>query len=396
MSKIIAVNCGSSSLKFQLYEMPSEKILTNGIMERIGFDDAIFKINLGEEQIKKTLPIANHDVAVKLLLDSLKEYGIVESIDEIDAAGHRIVQGGSAFKDSALVDDEVVKKVEEYGELAPLHNPVALKGYQAFKTACPNMKHVFVFDTAFHQTMPATSYMYPVPYEWYEDYAVRKYGAHGTSHKYVSQRCYEMMGMNPEDGNVITLHLGSGASIAAIKNGKCFNTSMGFTPLAGIMMGTRSGDIDPAIMPYMMRKLNCSAEEIENILNKKSGLLGVSCYSSDGRDINDAIAAGNEKAKLALDLFIERIVEVVGSYYVQMGSVDAIVFTAGIGENDPELRETIMNRLQSTLGTVCDVERNKVRGDERLISTADSKCKAYLIPTNEEVMIARDAYRLVK
>lgn len=396
MSKIIAVNCGSSSLKFQLYEMPSEEVLTNGIVERIGFDDAIFQIKVNGEKQKKVLPVKNHEVAVKLLLDSLVEYGIVDSIDEIESAGHRMVQGGDKFSDSALVTDEVEKQVAEFSELAPLHNPVAIMGYHAFKNACPNMKHVFVFDTAFHQTMPATSYMYPVPYEWYEKYGVRRYGAHGTSHKYVSERCYELMGVDPESANVITLHLGSGASISAVKGGKCYNTSMGFTPLAGIMMGTRSGDIDPAIMPFMMKKLNCSADEIENMLNKKSGLLGVSELSSDGRDINDAIENGNEKAKLALDLFIERIIQVVGSYYVEMGSVDAIVFTAGIGENDPELREIVMNRLESTLGVVCDKEANNIRGEERLISTADSKCKAYLIPTNEEVMIARDTYRLAK
>ena len=396
MSKIIAVNCGSSSLKFQLYEMPEEKVLTNGIVERIGFEDAIFTINVDGEKHSKTLPVKDHSVAVNLLLDALVEYRIVENLDEIHAAGHRIVQGGAYFSESAIVDLDVEDKVEELCSLAPLHNPGALVGYRAFRDARPKMKHVMTFDTAFHQSMPSENYIYALPYEWYTQHKVRRYGAHGTSHQYVSERCIDMLNTPAEGTKIITLHLGSGASISAVKDGKCYNTSMGFTPLSGIMMGTRCGDIDPAIIPYMMKELNLTPDEIDNIMNKKSGLLGVSGVSSDGRDVNAAIAKGNKRAELAMKIFVERVVQVVGMYYMQMGGCDAIVFTAGIGENDIEMREKIMTRLEAPLGLVMNKEANNVRGKETLISTADSKVKDFLIPTNEEVMIARDTYRLTE
>lgn len=395
MSKIIAVNAGSSSLKFQLYEMPKETVLTSGIVERIGFEDAIFTIKVDGEKVSKTLPVKDHTVAVNLLLEALVEHNIVADLNEIVAAGHRVVHGGEYFSKSVLVDDDVVKKVDELCELAPLHNPGALVGYRAFKASLPNSKHVFTFDTAFHQTMEADTYIYPLPYEWYTEHKVRRYGMHGTSHQYVSQRCAELLNKDLKDTKIITLHLGGGASITAVDGGKSINTSMGFTPLGGIMMGTRCGDIDPAIVPFMEEQLGVSPKEMDTILNKQSGLLGVSGVSSDGRDIEKASDEGNERAKLAMSIFVNRVVQTVGSYYVQMGGLDAIVFTAGIGENDFKTRERVMKKLETTLGTVVDTEANKVRGEEQLLTTADSKVSVYLIPTNEEVMIARDTFAIV-
>lgn len=395
MSKIIAVNAGSSSLKFQLYEMPKETVLTSGIVERIGFEDAVFTIKVDGEKVSKTLPVKDHTVAVNLLLEALVEHNVVADLNEIVAAGHRVVHGGEYFSKSVLVDDDVVKKVDELCELAPLHNPGALVGYRAFKASLPNSKHVFTFDTAFHQTMEADTYIYPLPYDWYTDHKVRRYGMHGTSHQYVSQRCAELLNKDLKDTKIITLHLGGGASITAVDGGKSINTSMGFTPLGGIMMGTRCGDIDPAIVPFMEEQLGVSPKEMDTILNKQSGLLGVSGVSSDGRDIEKASDEGNERAKLAMSIFVNRVVQTVGSYYVQMGGLDAIVFTAGIGENDFKTRERVMRKLEATLGTVVDTEANKVRGEEQLLTTADSKVSVYLIPTNEEVMIARDTFAIV-
>lgn len=396
MTKIISVNAGSSSLKFQLYEMPEEKVLTNGIVERIGFDDAIFTIAVEGEKVSKTLPVKDHSAAVDLLLNALVEHKIVASLDEIKGAGHRIVHGGEYFSCSTKVDEGVENKVEELCALAPLHNPGALVGYRAFKAALPEIEHTFTYDTAFHQTMPDDNYIFAVPYEWYTDHKVRRYGAHGTSHKYVSERCADLMGMNIEDTKIITCHLGGGASISAVVGGKCYNTSMGFTPLGGVMMGTRCGDIDPAIVPYMMEKLNCTTSEMDTYLNKKSGLLGVSGVSSDGRDVEKAVAEGNYRADLAQRLFINRVVQVVGSYYVQMGGCDAIVFTAGIGENDCVMREKIVAHLAPTMNIKFDSEKNNgLRGKEAELSKNDSKTKVYLIPTNEEVMIARDCYRIL-
>ncbi|MDQ0362919.1 acetate/propionate family kinase [Breznakia pachnodae] len=395
MSKIIAVNAGSSSLKFQLYEMPKETVLTSGIVERIGFEDAVFTIKVDGEKVSKTLPVKDHTVAVNLLLEALVEHNIVADLNEIVAAGHRVVHGGEYFSKSVLVDDDVVKKVDELCELAPLHNPGALVGYRAFKASLPNSKHVFTFDTAFHQTMEADTYIYPLPYEWYTEHKVRRYGMHGTSHQYVSQRCAELLNKDLKDTKIITLHLGGGASITAVDGGKSINTSMGFTPLGGIMMGTRCGDIDPAIVPFMEEQLGVSPKEMDTILNKQSGLLGVSGVSSDGRDIEKASDEGNERAKLAMSIFVNRVVQTVGSYYVQMGGLDAIVFTAGIGENDFKTRERVMRKLEATLGTEVDTDANKVRGEEQLLTTADSKVSVYLIPTNEEVMIARDTFAIV-
>ena len=396
MTKIISVNAGSSSLKFQLYEMPEEKVLTNGIVERIGFEDAIFTIKVNGEKVSKTLPVANHSVAVDLLLNALVEHKIVETLDEIKGAGHRIVHGGEYFSCSTLVDADVEGKVEELCALAPLHNPGALVGYRAFRDALPHCKHTFTYDTAFHQTMADDSYIFAVPYEWYTEHKVRRYGAHGTSHQYVSERCAEMMGKDLKDTKIITCHLGSGASISAVDGGKCINTSMGFTPLGGIMMGTRCGDIDPAIVPYMMEKLNCTPKEMDTYMNKKSGLLGVSGVSSDSRDVYAAQENGDYRADLAIRLFYNRVVQVVGSYYAQLGGCDAIVFTAGIGENDPATRSSVCAKLAPTMGIDFNYELNDgLRGKEVELSKEGSKTRVFLIPTNEEVMIARDCYKIL-
>ncbi|NBK98514.1 MAG: acetate kinase [Erysipelotrichia bacterium] len=396
MTKIISVNAGSSSLKFQLYEMPEEKVLTNGIVERIGFDDAIFTISVNGEKVSETLPVKDHSKAVSLLLNALVEHKIVNDLDEIKGAGHRIVHGGEYFSSSTAVDEDVEAKVEELCALAPLHNPGALIGYRAFRENLPHCKHTFTYDTAFHQTIADDSYIFAVPYEWYTDYKVRRYGAHGTSHQYVSERCAVMLGKDIKDTKIITCHLGGGASISAVDGGKCVNTSMGFTPLGGVMMGTRCGDIDPAIVPYMMEKLNCTPKEMDTYLNKKSGLLGVSGVSSDGRDISKAIEEGNYRADLALRIFVNRVVQTVGSYYAQLEGCDAIVFTAGIGENDCETRAKVCRKLSATLNIDFDFEKNDgLRGKEAELSKANSKTKVFLIPTNEEVMIARDCFKIL-
>ncbi len=396
MTKIISVNAGSSSLKFQLYQMPEKEVLTSGIVERIGFEDAIFTIKVNGEKIKEVLPVKDHSTAVNMLLEGLVKHGVVASLSEIKGAGHRIVHGGEYFSKSVAVDADVEAKVEELCELAPLHNPGALVGYRAFKAALPECFHSFTFDTAFHQTMEEDYYIYPVPYEWYTENKVRRYGAHGTSHHYVSERCAELLGKELKDTKIITCHLGGGCSISAVDGGKCVNTSMGFTPLGGVMMGTRCGDIDPAIVPYMIKKLDCTPDAIDSIMNKKSGLLGVSGVSSDGRDILEAIDEGNHRAELAYDLFINKVVQFVGSYYVQLEGLDAIVFTAGLGENDDLLRERVCQKLNATLGIDFNLEVNTgLRGKETLLTNEGSKTKVYLIPTNEEVMIARDCFNLL-
>lgn len=396
MSKIISVNAGSSSLKFQLFEMPEEKVLTSGIVEKIGFEDAMFTIKVNDEKVKKTMPIKDHTVAVSLLLEALVEHKIVESLDEITAAGHRAVHGGEIFTESVRVTEEVVEKFSSLNDLAPLHNPAGLIGYNAFKEALPHAKHVFVFDTAFHSTMPKESYLYPLPMELYTEHKIRRYGFHGTSHKYVSLRCAELMDKKPEDVKIITCHLGNGASITAVKGGKSINTSMGFTPLAGVMMGTRSGDIDPAIVTYLMKNLGMGVQEVEDLMNKKSGMLGVSGISSDARDIEEAYNAGNEAAIITTNLYVNRIVNVVGGYYAQLGGADAIVFTGGIGENDTKMRSYILDGLKDAFGIEYNVELNaKSRGKELLLSTEESKVQVWLIPTDEELMIARDTYALI-
>ena len=396
MTKIISVNAGSSSLKFQLFEMPSEEVLTSGIAERIGLEEGIFTIKYNGEKHTQNLPIKDHKVAVDLLLKALVEHHIVNDLEEIKGAGHRIVQGGSYFSSSAVVDEDVVNKVEELSDLAPLHNPAHLIGYRAFKEALPKINHVFVFDTAFHQTMTPESYLFPVPMEWYENFKVRRYGAHGTSHQYVSHRCAELMGKDVKDLKIITCHLGNGASITAVDGGKCINTSMGLTPLGGIMMGTRCGDIDPAIIPFVMKKTGMTPDEMDNALNKKSGMLGISGISSDARDIENAVAEGNERAILTQELYVNRAINVIGGYYMQLGGCDALVFTAGLGENDTNLRHQICEKLEKAIDLKMNYELNdKTRGKELRISTDDSKIQAWIVPTNEELMIARDTYSLL-
>ncbi len=395
MSKIISVNCGSSSLKFQLFNMPSEEVLTSGIFERIGQKEGIFTIKVNGEKIVKKLPLEDHKVAVNLLLESLVELKVVDSLEEISGAGHRVVQGATKYDKSVLATEEAVKDVEDFAELAPLHNPANLVGYNAFKDALPNAKHAFVFDTAFHQTMPEESFLYPVPYTWYTDHKVRRYGAHGTSHAYVSNRAIELLNTD-KPTRIITCHLGNGASIGAIKDGKSVNTSMGFTPLAGVMMGTRSGDVDPAMVPFMAKKLNKSAQEIIDILNKESGMIGISGFSSDARDIEDASFEGNERALLTHRVYVNRIINTIGGYAMQMGGVDLIAFTAGLGENDTTIREKVIKACEEFLGLEVDYELNaKTRGKEVQLTTPNSKVQVWVIPTDEEVMIARDTYKLI-
>ena len=395
MSKVIAVNSGSSSLKFQLFQMPEEKVLTSGAAERIGLDMGIFTINVNGEKIRTDVPIPDHQVAVDLLLDALVKHGIVKDLSEIQGAGHRIVQGGPYFSHSVKVDDDVVAKVDELCSIAPLHNHAHLVCYEAFKKALPNIEHVFVFDTAFHQTMGPESYLFPVPYEWYKDYKVRKYGAHGTSHEFVMKRTAELMGKDYKDLNIITCHLGNGASITAIKNGKCINTSMGLSPLGGVMMGTRSGDIDPTVVYYMEEKLKCTPEEMDTYLNKKSGMLGISGVSSDARDISDAVKEGNERAILTQKLYCNRVINIIGGYYMQLGHVDAMAFTAGLGEHATDIREGILKGLEEGMGVRIDYELNAKTHSEAKLSTPDSKVEVYVVPTNEELVIARDTVRIL-
>lgn len=395
MAKIIAINAGSSSLKFQLFEMPSEEVITKGLIERIGLDDAIFSISVNDEKIKEVTDIPNHDVAVKLLLGKLTELGIIQSLDEIEGIGHRVVHGGEEFNDSILITEDVLNKIEDLSELAPLHNPANITGIKAFQQVLPNVPAVAVFDTAFHQTMPESSFLYSLPYEYYEKFGIRKYGFHGTSHKYVSERAAELLGRPVEHLRLISCHLGNGASIAAIEGGKSIDTSMGFTPLAGVTMGTRSGNIDPALIPYIMEKTELNADEVLDILNKKSGMLGVSGFSSDLRDIEQEASKGNERAELALELFGNRIHKYIGSYAARMYGVDAIIFTAGIGENSDVIRARVLKGLEF-MGVYWDPSLNKVRGEEKFINYPHSPVKVIIIPTNEEVMIARDVMRCAK
>ncbi len=394
MSKIFSVNAGSSSLKFQINIMPEEECVAEGIVERIGLDDSIVKIKYGSEKFEEVLNIADHTAAVKMVLDKVVSLGIVSNLEEINGVGHRVVHGGEKFSKSAVITDEVLAAIEEVSDLAPLHNPANIVGYHAFKQALPNVIHVAVFDTAFHQTMPKESYIYPVPMEYYEKYGVRRYGFHGTSHKYVSERVIDLLD-NPEYSRVIVCHLGNGASLSAVKNGKCINTSMGMTPLAGIMMGTRSGDIDPAIIQFLMEKEGKTINEITNELNKKSGLLGVSKISSDSREIESAVNAGNVDAEFAERLYVRRIADYIGQYIIQLGGVDAIAFTAGIGENSTSTRTAIVREIGRSTGAKLDAEANNNRGKEVCISTEDSTIKLFVVPTNEEIVIARDVFSLM-
>ena len=390
--KVLAVNAGSSSLKFQMYEMPEEKVLISGVFERIGIDNSFYTIKLNGEKIRKEVDLSNHSVAVGFLTKELLENNIVESLEEIKGVGHRIVQGADKFDKTVLVDDMVEGIIGDLSALAPLHNPAALVGIKAFKEFMPNAVHTAVFDTAFHQTMPEEAYMYALPYEWYTKYSVRKYGAHGTSHKYVSQRVNEILGRT--DTKVIVCHLGNGGSISAVLNGKCIDTSMGFTPNAGVIMGSRCGDIDASILPYVMNITGMTPSEMDTAINKKSGLLGVSGVSSDARDVEQEANNGNKRCILAEKMYNRRVIEYIAKYYVLLGGADAICFTAGLGENAINTRKEIMEGLR-VLGVKVDEEANNVRGVERLITTKDSSIPCYLIPTNEEVMIARDTYNLV-
>lgn len=390
--KILSVNAGSSSLKFQLYEMPEEKVLISGLMERIGDEKSFYTIKLNGEKIKKETFLENHEKAFEALVKELEENDVVESLDEIKGIGHRIVQGGDYFDKTVIINEDVLSKIEELSSLAPLHNPAAVKGIKAAMEVFPGAVQTAVFDTAFHQTMPKENYLYALPYNLYTDYKVRRYGAHGTSHKYVSMRLNELLGK--KDTKLITCHIGNGASISAIVNGKCLNTSMGLTPNAGLIMGTRCGDIDASIIPYIMEKTNMSPKEVDTMINKESGLLALSKKSADSRDIEDGIASGDENCILAQKMYVRRIIDYIAKYYVEMNGCDAICFTAGIGENSKDTRRDIINGL-SSLGVKLDSEANNVRGKERLISTEDSSIKCYIIPTDEELMIAKDTYELV-
>ncbi len=389
--KILSVNAGSSSLKFQMYEMPEEKVLISGVFERIGIENSFYTIKLNGEKIKKEVVLSNHTDAVKILTNELLENNIVSDLSEIKAIGHRMVHGGEKYASSVLLTEDVITAVEELSDLAPLHNPANLVGVRAFKEVIPSAVAVGVFDTAFHQTMEEENFLYPVPYEWYKEYGVRKYGFHGTSHKYVSEKMASILGK--EETKIITCHIGNGGSLAAVKNGKCIDTSMGFTPNAGIIMGSRSGDIDASLIPFVMKKTGMNISEIDNALNKKSGLLGISGVSSDSRDIEDGIKSGNDRCKLAQEMYVNKIVKYIAEYYVELGGADAIVFTAGVGENSITTRKQIIDKL-ACLGIKLDEERNNVRSEVALISTDDSSIKVYVIPTDEEVMIARDTYKL--
>lgn len=395
--KILVVNCGSSSLKYQLLDMNDESVLAIGLAERIGIDGSKIKHEpCGRDKVVFEEPMKDHKVALEIIIKALtdKDHGCISSMDEIDAVGHRVVHGGEKFTKSVIITDDVMKGLNEVAELAPLHNPPNIMGIEACKDIMPNKPMVAVFDTAFHQTMPPASYIYGLPYDLYEKYGIRRYGFHGISHGFVSNRAAEILGKDLKDLKVVTCHLGNGSSISAIKNGECLDTSMGFTPLEGLVMGTRCGDVDPAAVTYIMDKENLSAKEMNNLMNKESGVLGISGVSSDFRDVEDAAEAGNEKAQLALDVFHDRAKKYVGGYAALMGGVDVIVFTAGLGENAGLTRSEICKNLDF-LGFEIDAEANKARGKEIEISTKDSKVKVLVIPTNEELVIARDTKSLV-
>ncbi len=396
--KILVINAGSSSLKYQLIDMDSEKVMAKGLCERIGIDGSRLNHTPGDkDKIVIEKPMKDHADAIGMVVDALvdKEYGVIGDMKEISAVGHRVVHGGEMFSGSVLITDEVKKAIEECNDLAPLHNPANLIGIDACEKAMPGVPQVAVFDTAFHQTMPKEAFMYAIPYKYYENYKVRRYGFHGTSHRYVSQRAAAMLGKKPEEIKIITLHLGNGSSIAAVKNGKSVDTTMGFTPLAGVPMGTRSGDIDPAILQYIMNKENIDIDKMNSILNKESGVLGVSEVSSDFRDLSAATENGNEKAELAEDMFVYNVKKYIGTYAVAMEGLDAIVFTAGIGENNGAYRKRMTDGLEF-MGIAIDDEKNSVRGCEIDISADGAKVRTLVIPTNEELMIAMDTMELLK
>lgn len=397
---ILVINCGSSSLKFQLIDAETEKLIAKGICERIGIEGSLIAYTpTGGTKEQTVTPMANHTDAIRLVLKALtnEKTGVVKSLSEINAVGHRIVHGGEKFASATVIDEEVIAAIEECNDLAPLHNPANLIGIRACQELMPGVPMVAVFDTAFHQTMPEKAYMYGLPYEYYEKYKVRRYGFHGTSHAYVSKRAAEVLGKNYEDLKIIVCHLGNGASISAVKNGKCVDTSMGLTPLEGLIMGTRSGDIDPAIMEFIAKKENLSLDQVMNVLNKKSGVLGLSNnLSSDFRDIEDAYFAGQERAVNTMETFAYRVAKYIGAYVAAMNGVDVICFTAGVGENGPLVRSLVCENYLGYLGIKLDEELNQKRGFDLAISTPESKTTVMVIPTNEELAIARETYRLTK
>ena len=390
--KLMSINAGSSSLKFSLFEMNTKECIASGYFERVGLDGSFYTIKYNGEKIREEVAMPNHTVAVEVLLERLISIGIISSLDEIDGIGHRLVHGGDKYKTSVMITDEVVEDLRKYSDLAPLHNPANILGIEAVRKALPNVPMVGVFDTAFHQTMEKKEYIYPVPYEWYTNYGVRKYGFHGTSHCYISKQIPRILGRDTY--KAIICHLGSGGSISAVKDGKCVDTTMGFTPLAGIMMGTRSGDIDSSIIPYIMNKCDMTVDEVMNDLNKKSGFLGISGVGSDFRDIYAGVVAGNERCKLAFDKYVKTVVNYIAQYYVELGGCDILCFTAGLGENASEARLAIMEKL-ACLGVKVDLENNQIRGEEVKLTTDDSSIICYSIPTNEELMIALDTLSLI-
>lgn len=396
--KILVINCGSSSLKYQLIDMDNESVLAKGLCERIGIEGSkLTHKPAGKDVLEKETPMKDHQVAVGLVLDALQDavYGVISSVSEISAIGHRVLHAGKYYSDSIVVNEDVKKVVRDCFDLGPLHNPANLIGIEACEAAMPGVPNVAVFDTAFHQTMPEKAYTYAIPYEYYEKYDIRRYGFHGTSHRFVSRRTIEFGGLDPDNSKVIVCHLGNGGSISAVVNGKCVDTSMGLTPLEGLIMGTRSGDIDPAVVQYIANKEGKTVNEVLDILNKKSGILGISGVSSDFRDVQKAQKEGSHRADIAVQAFIYRVAKYIGAYTAAMNGVDAITFTAGVGENDAVIRNAICEYL-GYLGVTVDAEKNKIRGEEVEISGADSKVKVFVIPTNEELAIARETEALVK
>lgn len=395
--KVLVINCGSSSLKYQLIDSETEVALAVGLCERIGIDGRLNHTPNGGEKVVIEQAMPDHEVAIRMVLDALtnENYGVIKNLDEIDAIGHRLVHGGEKFTKSVIIDDEVIAGVEECSPLAPLHNPANLIGVRACQAIMPGVPNVGVFDTAFHQTMEPVAYMYGLPYEYYEKYKVRRYGFHGISHSFVSKRAIQMLNLDPDNSKIIVCHLGNGSSISAVKNGKVVDTSMGMTPMEGLVMGTRCGDMDPTIVEYLAHSLNKSLEEVMVILNKKSGVLGISGVSSDFRDLDKASNEGNERAKLAVEVFSYRTAKYIGSYIAAMNGVDAIVFTAGLGENNIVVREQVLNHF-GYMGITLDKEANQIRGEEKIISTPDSKVTVAVIPTNEELAIAHETVALLK
>lgn len=391
--KILSVNAGSSSLKFSLFELPENKEMISGTFEKIGIGNSFYTIKMNGEKIKREVDLKDHSVAVKYLIEELLNNKVISSLEDLDGVGHRMVHGGQKFSKSVVITDEVIEACEECIEFAPLHNPANLMGVQAFRDALPNVPQVAVFDTAFHQTMKETEYLYATPYEWYEKYGIRKYGFHGTSHRYVYKTISEYL--KRDDLKVINCHIGNGSSICAIDSGKVVNTTMGFTPLTGVIMGTRSGDVDASIIPFVMKKENKTLDQVIDDLNKKSGLLGISGVSSDSRDIEDGIASGNERCILAQNMLCQSIANYIAMYNNLLGGADVITFTAGLGENSIMTRENVMKRIAS-LGITLDKDANDMRGKFGLISGADSKIAVYVVPTNEELMIATDTYNIIK